>query len=193
MYDEGVPTVDPDLLTMGVPILGICYGMQVIANVLGGEVKQAERREYGRAELQIKTAQGLFKGFLSGESTQVWMSHGDSLPNPPPGFEVLGTTENSVAAIGSEERAIWAVQFHPEVAHTTRGDEMLRNFLFEIADCSADWIPSNIIDHQVRTIQEQVGSAQVICGLSGGVDSSVAAALVQRAVGDQLTCIFVDT
>ena len=193
VYDEGVPTVDPDLLTMGVPILGICYGMQVIASVLGGEVKQAERREYGRAELQIKTAQGLFEGFSSGESTQVWMSHGDSLPNPPPGFEVLGTTENSVAAIGSEERAIWAVQFHPEVAHTTRGDEMLRNFLFEIANCSADWIPSNIIDHQVRTIQEQVGSAQVICGLSGGVDSSVAAALVQRAVGDQLTCIFVDT
>ncbi|MCG8467351.1 MAG: glutamine-hydrolyzing GMP synthase [Gemmatimonadetes bacterium] len=193
VYDEDVPKADPGVLTVGVPVLGICYGMQLIAQQLGGEVAKADRREYGRAQLEVRAADGLFHGFTDGEATQVWMSHADSLPEPPPGFQVLGTTENSIAAIWSEERGIWGVQFHPEVAHTTRGDEIIRNFLFEIADCERDWTPASIIEHQVSAIRERVGTEQVICGLSGGVDSSVAAALVHRAIGDQLTCIFVDT
>ncbi len=193
VYDEGVPTADPDILAIGVPILGICYGMQLIAQLVGGDVQQTDRREYGRAELQVQAAGGLFQGFSSGEGTQVWMSHGDSLSSAPPGFEVIGTTDNSVAAIWSEDRGIWGVQFHPEVAHTTRGDEILRNFLFEIAKCDKTWTPASIVEHQVASIRDRVGDAQVICGLSGGVDSSVAATIVQRAVGEQLTCIFVDT
>ena len=193
VYDEDVPTAGPDILAMGVPILGICYGMQLVADHHGGEVHGAERREYGRAELQVRRADGLFEGFSEGDSTQVWMSHGDSLRSAPPGFEVLATTENSIAAIWSKDRRIWGVQFHPEVAHTTRGGEMLRNFLFEIAGCDMNWNAANIIDHQVTAIRDTIRDAQVICGLSGGVDSSVAAALVQRAVGEQLTCIFVDT
>jgi len=193
VYDEGVPSADPEILSIGVPVLGICYGMQLIAHLLGGDVQKADRREYGRAEFQVQRAEGLFHGFASGDATQVWMSHADSMTEPPPGFRVLGTTENSIAAIWSEERGIWGVQFHPEVAHTTRGDEIIRNFLFEIAECDRDWTPASIIDQQVASIRERVGTRQVICGLSGGVDSSVAAAMVQKAVGDQLTCIFVDT
>ncbi len=193
VYDEGVPTADLEVLSIGVPILGICYGMQLIARLLGGDVVKADRHEYGRAEFQVQRASGLFEGFANGDATQVWMSHADSMTEPPPGFQVLGRTENSIAAIWSEERDIWGVQFHPEVAHTTRGDEIIRNFLFEIADCERNWTPASIIDHQIATIQEKVGGAEVICGLSGGVDSSVAAALVQKAIGDQLTCIFVDT
>jgi GMP synthase (glutamine-hydrolysing) len=193
VYDDGVPSPDPALFDLGVPVLGICYGMHLIAHLLGGNVTASDRREYGRASFQVKHGEGLFHGFENGEATQVWMSHGDELPEAPPGFQVLGTTENSVAAIWSPDRAIWAVQFHPEVAHTTRGDEILRNFLFEVADCEAGWTSSSIIDHHVADIRSRVGDGQVICGLSGGVDSAVAAALVQRAVGDQLVCIFVDT
>jgi len=193
VYDDGVPSPDPDVLDLGVPILGICYGMHLIARLLGGDVTASDRREYGRASLQIERGGGLFRGFDRGETTQVWMSHGDELPEPPPGFQVLATTDNSVAAIWSPDRGIWAVQFHPEVAHTTRGDEILRNFLFEIADCEADWTPSSIIDHHIADVRSRVGDGQVICGLSGGVDSAVAAALVKRAIGDQLVSIFVDT
>ena len=193
VYDEGVPTAQPETLDMGVPILGICYGMQLVADLVGGEVQQAERREYGRAELRVRSKDPFFHGFADDEPTQVWMSHGDSLHALPPGFEVSATTENSIAAIRSEERRIWGVQFHPEVAHTTRGGEMLRNFLFEIAGCEMSWNAANIIDHQLAAVRETVENGHVICGLSGGVDSSVAAALVQRAVGDRLTCIFVDT
>ncbi|WP_420462127.1 glutamine-hydrolyzing GMP synthase [Candidatus Palauibacter sp.] len=193
VYERGVPRAIPEILTMGVPILGICYGMQLVADLAGGEVHGADRREYGRAELRVRSTDGLFEGFSEDETTQVWMSHGDSLRSPPPGFDVLGTTENSIAAIWSEERRIWGVQFHPEVAHTTRGGEMLRNFVFGVAGCDTSWNAANIIDHQVSAIRDAVGAAEVICGLSGGVDSSVAAVLVQQAVGDQLTCIFVDT
>ena len=193
VYDEGVPTMDPGILSLDVPILGICYGMQLIARLVGGEVSRAERREYGRARLEVAGGEGLFSGFESGEATQVWMSHGDALPGPPPGFEVIGTTDNSIAAIWSPERDIWGVQFHPEVAHTTRGDEILRNFLFDIAGCESDWTPSSIISHHVADVRERAGDGHVICGLSGGVDSAVAAGLVHRAVGDRLTCIFVDT
>ena len=193
VYDEGVPTAGPEILEMEVPILGICYGMQLVADHAGAEVRGAARREYGRAELRIRSAADLFRGFEENDVTPVWMSHGDSLRSAPPGFDVLATTENSIAAIGSAARRIWGVQFHPEVAHTVRGGEMLRNFLFGIAGCDRKWNAANIIDHQVSAIRDAVGGAEVICGLSGGVDSSVAAALVQRAVGDQLTCIFVDT
>ena len=193
VYDKGVPTAGPEILALDVPILGICYGMQLVADLHGGEVHGAERREYGRAELRVRSADGLFEGFEEGGDTQVWMSHGDSLRSAPPGFEVLATTENSIAAIWSPERRIWGVQFHPEVAHTARGGDMLRNFLFGIAGCEKSWNTANIIDHQVAAIRRTAGDAEVICGLSGGVDSSVAAALVQRAVGDRLTCIFVDT
>ncbi len=193
VYDEGVPTMDARILSLGVPILGICYGMQLIAQLVGGEVSRADRREYGRARLQVASGAGLFSGFEAGEATQVWMSHGDALPGPPPGFEVIGTTDSSIAAIGSPERGIWGVQFHPEVAHTTRGDEILRNFLFDIAGCEGDWTPSSIIAHHVADVRARVEGNHVICGLSGGVDSAVAAALVHRAVGDRLTCIFVDT
>jgi len=193
VYDEGVPTMDAAILSLGVPILGICYGMQLVARLLGGEVSRAERREYGRARLEVANVDGLFSGFETGEATQVWMSHGDALPGPPPGFEVIGRTDSSIAAIWSPERGIWGVQFHPEVAHTTRGDEILRNFLFDIAGCESDWTPSSIIAHHVADVRERVGDGHVICGLSGGVDSAVAAALVHRAVGDRLACIFVDT
>ena len=193
VYEKGVPTARPEILAMGIPILGICYGMQLVADLVGGEVHQAERREYGRADLRVRSSDPLFHGFSDDESTQVWMSHGDSLRTLPPGFEVSATTENSIAAIRSEAQRIWGVQFHPEVAHTTRGGEMLRNFLFEIAGCKMSWNAASIIDHQLTAIRETVGDREVICGLSGGVDSSVAAALVQRAVGEQLTCIFVDT
>ncbi|MGH7540981.1 MAG: glutamine-hydrolyzing GMP synthase [Gemmatimonadota bacterium] len=193
VYDEGVPTAEPELLGLGVPILGICYGMQLIARLAGGRVTRAERREYGRARLEVARSDGLFHGFAPGETTQVWMSHGDELAGPPPGFEVIGRTENAVAAIWAPEREIWGVQFHPEVAHTHRGDEILRNFLFEIAGCEGDWTPASIAQAQVAAIRERVGEGRAICGLSGGVDSSVAAVLVHRAIGDRLACIFVDT
>ncbi len=194
VYDEGVPTAEPGLLDLGVPILGICYGMQLIARLAGGQVERADRREYGRARLEVVVSDGLFDGFAPGESTQVWMSHGDEIRTPPPGFEVLGRTEtNPVAAMWSPGRRLYAVQFHPEVAHTHRGEEILRNFLFEIAGCAGDWTPASIVESQVAEVRERVGGEKVICGLSGGVDSSVAAMLVHRAVGDQLTCIFVDT
>ena len=194
VYDDDVPGVDRALFDLGIPILGICYGMQLIAKLEGGEVEPAERREYGRARLEILVDEGLFRGFNRGEHTQVWMSHGDELRGVPPGFEVIGSTEtNPVAAIVAPERNIYAVQFHPEVAHTHRGEEILRNFLFEIAGCEGDWTPASIVATHVEAIKERVGDEHVICGLSGGVDSSVAAAMVHRAIGDRLTCIFVDT
>jgi GMP synthase (glutamine-hydrolysing) len=194
VYDEGMPGVDAELLDLDVPVLGICYGMQLIANSAGGEVEPAERREYGRARLEILMSDGLFRGFAPGEQTQVWMSHGDELRGVPSGFEVIGRTEtNPIAAISAPDRSVYAVQFHPEVAHTHRGDEILRNFLFEIAGCEGDWTPASIVSTHVQAIRTRVGAEHVICGLSGGVDSSVAAALVHRAVGDRLTCIFVDT
>ncbi len=194
VYDEGVPGVHAGLLELDIPVLGICYGMHLIGKLAGGAVLPAERREYGRAELEIVRPDGLFDGFEGGERTTVWMSHGDHLEAPPPGYRVLARTPTGpVAAFRSERRPIFGVQFHPEVAHTHRGEEMLENFLFGVAGCAGDWTPGSIVATQVEKIADQVGDAHVICGLSGGVDSSVAAALVHRAVGDRLTCIFVDT
>ena len=192
VYDEDVPTTDPQLLRTGIPVLGICYGFHVIADLEGAEVEHG-RREYGRAELTVEIAEGVFRGFQPEEPTTIWCSHGDHVDVPPPGYEALGRTDTlPVAAFRAVDRPIYGVQFHPEVAHTHRGDEILSNFLFEVAGCRPTWTAGAFIEDTVERIREQVGDAHVICGLSGGVDSSVAAALVHRAVGDRLTCIFVD-
>ena len=193
VYDDDVPTAAPGLLGLDVPILGVCYGMQLLGQLAGAKVERAGRREYGRASLEIASANGLFDGFEPGETTTVWMSHGDHLTEPPPGYEVLARTGSStVAALRSAEHRIYGVQFHPEVAHTARGEEIIENFVFGIAGCTGDWTPGGIVESQVESVRQQAGDDRVICGLSGGVDSSVAAALVHRAIGDQLTCIFVD-
>lgn len=193
VYDEGMPTTDPDLLKLGVPVLGICYGMQLIAQIEGADVIVG-KREYGRAQLSINESTDLFAGLTDEESIQVWCSHGDHVDQPPKGYRTLASTEGlSVAAFGCEDRSIYGVQFHPEVAHTIRGDEIISNFLIRICQCDATWTAGAFIDESITDIQKTVGTGNVICGLSGGVDSSVAAALVHRAIGDRLTCIFVDT
>ncbi|MES2305975.1 MAG: glutamine-hydrolyzing GMP synthase [Gemmatimonadota bacterium] len=193
VYGDGVPTAHPDLLTLGPPVLGLCYGMQLLAHLSGGSVVSASRREYGRADVKVEGGT-LFLGFTSGGTTPVWMSHGDHVNTAPPGWHVTASSENSpIAAIEHDTLPLHAVQFHPEVAHTPRGGEILGNFLFEICGCSPDWTPEHFVESEVARIRELVGpTTRVICGLSGGVDSSVAAALVHRAVGDRLTCIFVD-
>jgi GMP synthase (glutamine-hydrolysing) len=193
VYGDRVPTADPELLELGAPVLGLCYGMQLLAHLSGGTVVRADRREYGRASLRVEGGR-LFQGFGSGEETPVWMSHGDHVDSPPPDYRVTASSVNSpVAAFEHTRRPLYGVQFHPEVAHTPRGGEILNNFLFEICGCTPDWTPGHFIENEVSRIRELVGpEARVICGLSGGVDSSVAAVLVHRAVGDRLTCIFVD-
>ena len=193
--DEGAPTVPRELLDIA-PTLGVCYGMQLIAHLEGGAVVGGGRREYGRAEVEISEAAGMFAGFDRGERTTVWMSHGDHVETVPPGYVATATTVSGghvVAGFRHESKPIHAVQFHSEVAHTVRGAEIVENFLFGICHCTPDWTAGHFIDLEVAKIRDLVGDAQVICGLSGGVDSSVAAALVHKAIGDQLTCIFVDT
>jgi GMP synthase (glutamine-hydrolysing) len=193
VYDSSVPVADKGLLELDVPVLGICYGMQLMASLSGGEV-QPGKREYGRAEVRIVTPDDLFDGFEPQEKVTVWMSHGDHVDSPPAGFETLATTDSlPVAAFKASDRPLYGVQFHPEVAHTPRGDEIISNFIFRICGCEPTWTPGFFIDDHLGQIRDQVGDEHVICGLSGGVDSSVAAALVHRAIGDQLTCIFVDT
>jgi GMP synthase (glutamine-hydrolysing) len=193
VYGESVPTADPELLELGTPVLGLCYGMQLMAHLSGGKVTRASRREYGRASLRVEGGR-LFQGFGAGEETPVWMSHGDHVDAPPPHYHVTASSVNSpVAAFEHDRHPLFGVQFHPEVAHTPRGSEILNNFLFEICGCAADWTPEHFVETEVERIKEIVGpTRRVICGLSGGVDSSVAAVLVHRAVGDRLTCIFVD-
>lgn len=193
VYGEDVPTADPAMLDVA-PVLGICYGMQLIAYLSGARVERAGRREYGRAQLCITADDALFDGIAVGECTEAWMSHGDHIDSPPVGFVVTATSaSNPVSAFRHETRPIHGVQFHPEVAHTPRGGEIIANFLFRICGVSASWTPSSFVEREVEEIRIRVGDARAICGLSGGVDSSVAAALVHRAIGDQLTCIFVDT
>ena len=193
VYDKDVPHVHPDILDFDVPILGICYGMQLIAHLKGGKVVPGIR-EYGRAEIQVNESKDVFHGFKKGERITVWASHGDHVDEAPPGFTTVASTETlPVAAFKANDRKLYGVQFHPEVAHTPRGDEIISNFLFAICDCEPTWTPGSFVENQIGKIAMQVGDAQVICGLSGGVDSSVAAALVHRAIGDQLTCVFVDT
>jgi GMP synthase (glutamine-hydrolysing) len=191
--DEDAPTVPRELLDVA-PILGVCYGMQLIAHIEGGAVVGAGRREYGRAEITVQEPRGIFAGFDDGERTTVWMSHGDHVETVPGGYVATAVSgHNVVAAFRHESKPIHALQFHSEVAHTVRGAEIIQNFLFGVCGCTPDWTPGHFIDIEIARIRELVGDQHVICGLSGGVDSSVAAALVHRAIGDQLTCIFVDT
>ncbi|MBL0172517.1 MAG: glutamine-hydrolyzing GMP synthase [Gemmatimonadaceae bacterium] len=191
--DAGAPTIPRELLEIA-PVLGVCYGMHLIAHIEGGVVVGGGRREYGRADVTVTEAAGMFDGFAVDERTTVWMSHGDHVETLPTGYVTTArSSNNAIAAFRHESKPIHAVQFHSEVAHTVRGAEIIENFLFGVCRCTADWTPGHFIDLEVARIRELVGDQQVICGLSGGVDSSVAAALVHKAIGDQLTCIFVDT
>ena len=192
VYAEGAPAVSEGLFEAGVPVLGICYGFQAMANALGGKVAKTGLREYGSTDAN---AVGGARSILEGtpEQQNTWMSHGDSVQEAPPGFEVLATTAGApVAAFANEEKRLYGVQWHPEVKHSAHGQSVLENFLFKGAKLEKSWTTGNIVEEQVERIRAQVGNSRVICGLSGGVDSAVAAALVQRAVGDQLTCVFVD-
>ena len=191
VYDADAPPADDRVLHLGLPVLGICYGLQFMVYKLGGKVRAADKREYGHAQVELlKPSSPLFKG-LSGP-LPVWMSHGDEADELPPGFELIGKTSNAVAAIQNPAGRYYAVQFHPEVHHTPRGTEILRNFVFDICGLKPTWSPLSFIEETIASVRETVGNGRVICGLSGGVDSSVAAELVHRAVGDQLTCIFVN-
>jgi GMP synthase (glutamine-hydrolysing) len=191
VYDTDAPKADPRILDLPVPMLGICYGLHFIVHHLGGKVRTAPKREYGHAEVAIEdTSSALFAGMPP--AIQVWMSHGDEALELPQGFKRTALTSNALAGIANEERRIWAVQFHPEVHHTPLGAQLIRNFVFNICGAAGDWTPAHFIETTVASIREKVGKGQVICGLSGGVDSSVAAMLVHKAIGTQLTCIFVN-
>jgi GMP synthase (glutamine-hydrolysing) len=194
VYDPGAPTISPALYQLGVPILGICYGAQLTAHLLGGDVRPADRREYGRATVRVKHIGGVFRTASLGEELSVWASHGDVVQALPPGFVHTAESDNcALAGFASAERGIHCVQFHPEVVHTPRGAELLGNWLFGVCNAAGDWSMASFIDESVARIRHQVGEhGRVICGLSGGVDSSVAAALLHKAIGDRLTCIFVD-
>jgi GMP synthase (glutamine-hydrolysing) len=193
VYEDGAPLADRGLLDVA-PVLGVCYGMQLIAHISGGQVIAAGRREYGRAEIEVDETSGLFAGFQPHDRVTTWMSHGDHVDVPPPGYVVTASSASiPIAAMRHESKPIHCVQFHPEVAHTPRGRELISNFLFEICKAEPSWTPGAFIDVEVEKVRKLVGDKRVICGLSGGVDSSVAAALVHRAIGDQLTCVFVDT
>ncbi|HEX3909745.1 MAG TPA: glutamine-hydrolyzing GMP synthase [Solirubrobacteraceae bacterium] len=191
VYAEGAPRLQRELLDLGVPVMGICYGMQLLVHELGGRVEQAEVGEFGRSDLHVSEPGTLLRE-MPREQT-CWMSHRDTVFEPPPGFTALASSSSSpVAAVEDTARGIYGIQFHPEVVHTPYGQEILTRFLTEICGCEQTWSPASIVEEQIRRIRTQVGDAQVVCGLSGGVDSSVAALLVHRAIGDQLTCVFVD-
>jgi GMP synthase (glutamine-hydrolysing) len=193
VYDADAPPADERVLSMGVPVLGVCYGLQFLTHKLGGKVKPAQRREYGHANVSlVNGAQSrLFEGLPAEQS--VWMSHGDEAEELAPGFKLVAKTSNAIAAIEDESRKMWAVQFHPEVHHTKLGSQLLKNFVFDICGARGDWTPQKFIDETVASIKQQVGDKGLaICALSGGVDSAVAAVLVHRAIGDRLTCVFVD-
>ncbi|MGZ8512707.1 MAG: glutamine-hydrolyzing GMP synthase, partial [Candidatus Limnocylindria bacterium] len=191
VYDPGAPKADPALWSGRIPVLGICYGLQLMAHELGGEVVPSAKREYGPATVSLTDADGLFAGI---ERTQpVWMSHGDSILRPPEGFTATAQTDSSpYAGLADPGRNLYGIQFHPEVVHTPIGREVLRNFVVGIAGARDTWTPANLVETTVAEIRERVGRGHVICALSGGVDSAVAATLVHRAIGDQLTCIYVD-
>ncbi|HYG97545.1 MAG TPA: glutamine-hydrolyzing GMP synthase [Terriglobales bacterium] len=191
VYDADAPPADDRVLSLGLPVLGICYGLHFIAHKLGGTVRPGPKREYGHADIEVSQSSKLFRDMPARLS--VWMSHGDEAVELPSGFSRVAASSNALAAIHDEERRIWAVQFHPEVHHTRLGTQLLKNFVFEICGARADWTPQRFIDETVESIRNMVGpEGRAICGLSGGVDSSVAATLVHRAIGDRLTCVFVN-
>ena len=191
VYEPGAPRIDSSIFELGIPVLGICYGMQLMAHALGGRVGPGLKREYGKTELEILDQNKLFVGLDS--HLIGWMSHGDSVLEPPPGFKVLARTANTgIAAMADREKRLYGVQFHPEVAHTPQGREMLENFLHKACGCTGSWTMKSFIEEATENIKRQVGDGSVVCALSGGVDSACVATLVHRAVGDQLTCIFVN-
>src|SRR5881398_3544820 len=191
VYDKGAPQIDPEIFSFGIPILGICYGLMLMAHGLGGKVRFSGRREYGAGVLHIKNRSELFGGL--GNQLDVWNSHGDEVTALPSGFHVVGTTDGcDFAAVEDPERKLYGLQFHPEVAHTPRGKEILQNFVFNICRCAMDWTMGSFIEEACARVREQLGDEKVVLGLSGGVDSSVTAALLHKAIGDQLTCIFVN-
>src|SRR5689334_6543892 len=190
VYADGAPRLDPELLELEIPVLGICYGMQAIVLTLGGRVECAEVGEFGRSTLTVTEHGRLLAG--TPDEQRCWMSHRDTVYEPPPGFTALASsTESPVAAMEDPDRGIYGIQFHPEVVHTPYGQQVLTTFLEDVCGVRRDWSPESIIEAQVAAIRKQVGTGKVICALSGGVDSSVAALLVHKAVGDQLTCVFV--
>jgi GMP synthase (glutamine-hydrolysing) len=190
VYAPDAPRCAPEVWTSQLPILGICYGLQLLVDTLGGTVENADEHEFGRALVSVDPANGLFRG--SSGSETVWMSHGDSVQQLPAGFEIIGRSPQALAAIADPRRRMWAVQFHPEVRHSENGQRILGNFL-DLCGIARDWTPESFIEHQVARIREQVGGqGRAICGLSGGVDSTVAATLVHRAIGDRLVCVFVN-
>jgi GMP synthase (glutamine-hydrolysing) len=192
VYEPGAPAIDDTVFDLGVPVLGICYGHQLMAQTLGGRVANTGDREYGATVLHVRDRGGVLLADLRAEET-VWMSHGDGVTEAPDGFRITASTDRiQVAAMEDRERGLFAVQFHPEVSHTSHGQDVMKRFLHDACGILPDWTPANIIDEQVHAIRAQVGGAAVLCALSGGVDSSVAALLVHRAVGDQLRCVFVD-
>jgi GMP synthase (glutamine-hydrolysing) len=191
IYEPRSPKIDPAILDLGIPVLGICYGLQYMVHTLGGHVARSHKREYGFAEFQLKKDDGLFKGLA--DCITCWMSHGDSISKLPPGFKVTGSTENTpIAAASNSRRKLYGLQFHPEVEHTPRGKKIIHNFLYDVCHCRRSWTMQSFATQTVADIRNQVGDKKVILGLSGGVDSSVAALLIHRAVGRSLTCIFVD-
>lgn len=193
VLEEGAPTVPRELLELEIPVLGICYGLQLMVHLLDGELASGAGREYGQADLLVSDPLGPLSGFEKGERVPVWMSHGDRVERLPRGFGTIGKSEGApIAAIGDPARRLYGVQFHPEVAHTPRGSDMLEAFLFDVADCDGTWTGQSFIEEAVTRLRDQIGDGQVVLGLSGGVDSSVAAALLHRAVGDRLHCIMVD-
>ncbi len=191
VYAKNAPTMDAEIFSLGIPVFGICYGFQVMAAALGGVVSQTGKSEFGRTELNSDTTSRIFSSLPS--SLRVWMSHGDAVTQAPLGFSVCATTNDTpIAAFEDESGRLAGVQFHPEVLHTEYGQEILKNWLINVAKCSPTWTTSNIAEHEIAKVKELVGNKRIICGLSGGVDSAVAAAIVQKAVGSQLTCVFVD-
>ncbi|MDW7660659.1 MAG: glutamine-hydrolyzing GMP synthase [Bacillota bacterium] len=191
VYLEGAPTLDKEIFELGIPVLGICYGMQLMAHMLGGKVEKATQQEYGKIKLSHKGNSNLFKSVEDG--AQCWMSHFDYVSKVPAGFDIVSTTDNCpVAAMQNVEKRLYAVQFHAEVEHTPFGRQLINNFLYEVCGCSGDWNMGDFATQMIAKIAEQVGDKNVLCGLSGGVDSSVAATMVYKAIGNQLTCIFVD-
>ena len=191
VYDTDAPDLDEHILKINIPILGICYGLQLISKKLGGKVEPAKDREYGRAILNVVESSPLLIDVSS--QSKVWMSHGDYLTELPKGFKVIAKSDHSpIGAAANEQEKIYGVQFHPEVAHTDEGKKIIHNFLFNICNCKGDWTSHNFIESSIAEIKEKVGDANVICALSGGVDSTVAAVLVRKAIGNKLTCIHID-